>query len=155
MRILRGLASYPPDLRPCVTALGAFDGIHLGHALLITTAVERSRALGLPAVVCTFDPHPANVLWPERAPLPIATLEDNLGRMDGLGADAAMLKQGRDVIHDSRRVDHLLDDAPVLQRSIALRNRLRTWSGSFVRTRPSSTALNSASRIATLIVLAA
>jgi len=41
MRILRGLASYPPDLRPCVTALGAFDGIHLGHALLITTAVER------------------------------------------------------------------------------------------------------------------
>jgi riboflavin kinase/FMN adenylyltransferase len=91
MRILRGLASYPPDLRPCVTALGAFDGIHLGHALLITTAVERSRALGLPAVVCTFDPHPANVLWPERAPLPIATLDDNLERMKGLGADAVFI----------------------------------------------------------------
>src|SRR6266851_7146382 len=85
MRILRGLASYPPDLRPCVTALGAFDGIHLGHALLITTAVERGRALGLPSVVCTFDPHPASVLWPERAPRPIATLDENLQRMDGLG----------------------------------------------------------------------
>ena len=91
MRILRGLASYPPDLRPCVAALGAFDGIHLAHAKLITTAVERGRALGLPSVVCTFDPHPASVLWPERAPLPIATLEDNLGRMDGLGADAALI----------------------------------------------------------------
>jgi riboflavin kinase/FMN adenylyltransferase len=91
MRILRGLASYPPDLRPCVAALGAFDGIHLAHAKLITTAVERGRDLGLPSVVCTFDPHPASVLWPERAPLPIATLEDNLGRMDGLGADAALV----------------------------------------------------------------
>jgi riboflavin kinase/FMN adenylyltransferase len=74
-----------------VAALGAFDGIHLAHAKLITTAVERGRALGLPSVVCTFDPNPASVLWPERAPLPIAILEDNLGRMDGLGADAALV----------------------------------------------------------------
>jgi riboflavin kinase / FMN adenylyltransferase len=91
MRILRGLASYPPELRPCVAALGAFDGIHLAHAKLITTAVERGRVLGLPSVVCTFDPHPASVLWPERAPLPIATLEENIERMGGLGADAALI----------------------------------------------------------------
>ena len=31
MRILRGLASYPPELRPCVAALGVFDGIHLAQ----------------------------------------------------------------------------------------------------------------------------
>jgi riboflavin kinase/FMN adenylyltransferase len=74
-----------------VAALGAFDGIHLAHARLISTAVERARALGLPSVVCTFDPHPASVLWPERAPLPIATLDDNLARMDSLGADAALV----------------------------------------------------------------
>jgi riboflavin kinase / FMN adenylyltransferase len=91
MRILRGLASYLPELRPCVAALGAFDGIHLAHAKLITTAVGRGRVLGVPSVVCTFDPHPASVLWPERAPLPIATLEDNLERMEGLGADAALV----------------------------------------------------------------
>ncbi len=91
MRILRGLESYPPDLRPCVAALGAFDGIHLAHARLISTAVERARALGLPSVVCTFDPHPSSVLWPERAPLPIATLADNLRRMESLGAHAALI----------------------------------------------------------------
>jgi riboflavin kinase/FMN adenylyltransferase len=91
MRILRGLESYPPDLRRCVAALGAFDGIHLAHARLISTAVDRARALGLPSVVCTFDPHPASVLWPERAPLPIATLEENLGRMQHLGSDAALI----------------------------------------------------------------
>jgi len=91
MRTLRGLASYPPELRPCVAALGAFDGIHLAHARLITTAVERGRILGLPSVVCTFDPHPASVLWPERAPVPIATLEENTERMGGLGVDATLV----------------------------------------------------------------
>src|SRR6267142_1830227 len=91
MRILRGLASYPPELRPCVAALGVFDGIHLAHAHLIETAVERARALHVPSVVCTFHPDPASVLRPERAPVPIAPLEDNLERMAGIGADAALV----------------------------------------------------------------
>ncbi len=68
MRILRGLPSYPPDLRPSVTALGVFDGIHLAHAKVLATAVERARALGVAAVVCSFDPNPAAVLRPEEAP---------------------------------------------------------------------------------------
>jgi len=91
MRILRNVASYPPELHPCVAALGAFDGIHLAHARLIGTAVERGRTLGLPSVACTFDPNPATVLRPARAPAPIATLDDNLERIDGLGADAALV----------------------------------------------------------------
>jgi riboflavin kinase/FMN adenylyltransferase len=91
MRILRGLESFPPELRPSVAALGVFDGIHLAHAKILTTAVERARVLGVSAVVCTFDPHPAMVLQPERAPAPIATLDENLARMSGLGLDAALI----------------------------------------------------------------
>src|SRR6266404_5021803 len=91
MRILRGLQSYPPELRPSVTALGVFDGIHLAHAKILATAVERARALGIAAVVCMFDPHPAAVLYPERAPVPIATLEENLVRIAAIGPDAALI----------------------------------------------------------------
>ena len=91
MRILRGLASFPPELSPSVVALGVFDGIHLAHAKVITMAVERARALGVSAVVCTFDPHPATVLSPDRAPVPIATLDENLDHMARLGADAALV----------------------------------------------------------------
>ena len=91
MRILRDLPSFPPDLRPSVAALGAFDGIHLAHAKILDTAVERARALGIAAVACTFDPHPTAVLRPERAPAPIATLEENLARIAERGLDATLV----------------------------------------------------------------
>lgn len=91
MRILRDLPSFPPELRPSVAALGAFDGIHLAHAKILDTAVERARALGVSAVACTFDPHPAAVLRPERRPAPIATLEENLARIAERGLDATLV----------------------------------------------------------------
>ena len=91
MRILRDLRSYPPELRPSVAALGAFDGIHLAHAKILDTAVERARALSVPAVACTFDPHPTAVLRPERAPAPIGTLEENLALIAARGLDATLV----------------------------------------------------------------
>ena len=91
MRILRGLPSFPPELAPSVVALGSFDGVHLAHAKILTTTVERARALAVPAVVCTFDPAPAIVLTPERAPAPIATLEDNLAQIAAHGIDATLV----------------------------------------------------------------
>ncbi|HKW93953.1 MAG TPA: bifunctional riboflavin kinase/FAD synthetase [Methylomirabilota bacterium] len=91
MRILRGLPSFPPDLRPSVAALGAFDGIHLAHAKILDTAVERARALGVSSVACTFDPHPSAVLKPALAHAPIATLEENLARIGERGLEATLV----------------------------------------------------------------
>ena len=91
MRILRDPRSFPPELTPSVAALGAFDGIHLAHAKILDTAVERARALGVASVACTFDPHPAAVLRPALAPAPIATLEENLARMAERGLDATLV----------------------------------------------------------------
>jgi len=91
MRILRGLQSYPSDLKPSVTALGVFDGIHLAHAKVLSTAVARARALRIASVVCSFDPHPAVVLRPDQAHAPIATLEENLERIRAIGPDATLI----------------------------------------------------------------
>jgi riboflavin kinase/FMN adenylyltransferase len=91
MRIIRGLPSFPPDLSPSVVALGAFDGIHLAHARILETAVERARGLGVTSLVCTFDPNPAAVLRPERAPAPLASLDENLARIAAHGPDATLV----------------------------------------------------------------
>lgn len=59
-------ANERPDPLPPGTAvvIGAFDGMHLGHQALI----ERARALAERVAVVTFEPRPADVLTPERAP---------------------------------------------------------------------------------------
>jgi riboflavin kinase/FMN adenylyltransferase len=91
MRTIRGLESYPPDARPGAVALGAFDGIHLGHRAILGRAVTLARERGLEALACTFDPHPLEILQPERAPLPITTLADRLELIAETGIDTAVV----------------------------------------------------------------
>jgi riboflavin kinase/FMN adenylyltransferase len=47
--------------------------------------------LGLRALACTFDPHPLVVLQPDRAPVPITELSENLARIALQGLDAAVV----------------------------------------------------------------
>ena len=91
MRIVRGLESVPPEPEPSAVALGVFDGVHLGHRAILGTALTRARAAGLEAVACTFDPHPMEVLHPDRAPRPIATLDERLTLIAETGVDAAVV----------------------------------------------------------------
>lgn len=47
---------------PQVAAIGQFDGLHLGHASVISTAVDLARKEGIPSAVITFYPHPKDVM---------------------------------------------------------------------------------------------
>ena len=90
MDILHGLGSVPEHLKDsggCVVTIGVFDGVHRGHQLLISTAVEKARAQGVPCVVMTFDPHPVAVFAPERAPLALLSLEERARQIEALGVD--------------------------------------------------------------------
>ena len=91
MRIVRGLASAPPDAGPSAVALGTFDGVHLGHRAILGTALARAREVGIEAVACTFDPHPMEVLQPERAPRPITPLDERLQLIGETGVDAVVV----------------------------------------------------------------
>jgi riboflavin kinase/FMN adenylyltransferase len=91
MQIVRGLESFPPDSVPSAVALGAFDGIHLGHRAILGTAVTQARHDKLRALACTFDRHPMEVLQPDRAPLPITTLEERLELIAETGIDTTVV----------------------------------------------------------------
>ena len=41
--------------RPCVLALGFFDGVHIGHGGLLRRTRETADRLGVPAAALTFD----------------------------------------------------------------------------------------------------
>lgn len=54
--------------------VGVFDGVHRGHQEIIHKLTAGAHASGIPAVVLTFDPHPANVLG--RGEIGLLTLPD-------------------------------------------------------------------------------
>ncbi len=74
-----------------VVCVGTFDGVHLGHQALIKSAVREARAKELPAVLVTFDRHPAAILAPERCPKAIASVEENLEQFRELGIAVAVV----------------------------------------------------------------
>ena len=70
-----------------VVTLGNFDGVHLGHRAIVGAVTERSRKLGVPAVVLTLHPHPIRVLRPDKAFKLIMLLEERIERLKALGVD--------------------------------------------------------------------
>lgn len=55
-------------LRKVVLAIGVFDGVHLGHQLLLKKLVDMGRELDAVPCALTFFPHPRQVLLPDKAP---------------------------------------------------------------------------------------
>jgi riboflavin kinase/FMN adenylyltransferase len=51
-----------------VVALGNFDGVHRGHQALLAEADRQAKALGVPLVALTFEPHPRGFFVPDTGP---------------------------------------------------------------------------------------
>ena len=77
--------------RPTVLTLGVFDGLHLGHQLIVRTVVERARAIGAVPTVITFDPHPRAVLHPESAPPLLQTFDQKIEALGLLGIEQTIV----------------------------------------------------------------
>lgn len=91
MRAFRSVAEVPADFGPSVITIGNFDGVHVGHREILRRVAAIARERSLAPVVLTFDPHPARVLAPGRAPKLITTIGQRLRRMASEGVEAALL----------------------------------------------------------------
>jgi riboflavin kinase / FMN adenylyltransferase len=74
-------------MRPAIVTIGNFDGVHLGHRMLIGQVVDRARALGLQSFAITFDPHPERVLFPDRKLTYLSTAQERRELLCGSGID--------------------------------------------------------------------
>jgi riboflavin kinase/FMN adenylyltransferase len=73
---------------PAATAIGNFDGVHLGHQRILSFLVHRARLDGLVSTVLTFSPHPDKVLGRRGFRL-IQTEAQRLEKIRAFGVDAA------------------------------------------------------------------
>jgi len=61
-----------PAFRNTVLTVGTFDGVHLGHRVILNEVVSHARKVGGESVLLTFEPHPRKLLFPDQ-PLGIIT----------------------------------------------------------------------------------
>ena len=95
--------------RPTVLTLGVFDGLHLGHQLILRTVVERAQATGAIPTVITFDPHPRAVLHPESAPPLLQTLDQKVEGFGVMGIQQTIVIRFDEAFSQIRAEDFLAD----------------------------------------------
>ncbi len=91
MQVHFGVGLLQAEWRKAVACVGTFDGVHLGHQVVVKEAMRLADAEELPCILVTFDRHPAAILAPEKCPKALAGLQENLEVFDKLGIAAAVV----------------------------------------------------------------
>ena len=76
---------------PVAIAAGVFDGVHLGHRAVISSALDFAAANRGSAVVLTFDPHPTAVLRPGNASPLLTSTRHKLRILAGQGVQHTLV----------------------------------------------------------------
>jgi len=67
------------------TALGFFDGFHLGHQKIVNSVLNPPN--GRKSAVFTFSNHPKTILEPENVPVLLTTFEEKIKLISSVGID--------------------------------------------------------------------
>lgn len=88
MKLFRTLDAV--EIGPSACAIGMFDGVHLGHHMVLEQAIRASKIQQLASVVFTFANHPQSIVAQTPTPL-LSTLDERLAAFEAMGFDAALV----------------------------------------------------------------
>lgn len=76
--------------KPVIT-LGTFDGVHLGHRMILENLKGKAREREAKSIVVTYEPHPQSIVSPSDAPLILTTLEEKLDLLEKFQIDETVV----------------------------------------------------------------
>jgi riboflavin kinase/FMN adenylyltransferase len=89
--VIQDADTCPRPAEGTAVTIGFFDGVHLGHRVVIGEVRRLAAELGARSAVITFDRHPAAVVRPESAPLLLTDLDQRLELLAATGIDYAVV----------------------------------------------------------------
>ena len=91
MRLIRGLNHLEPLRDGCILTIGNFDGLHVGHRLVIERLAEHGRRLCLPTVAMVFEPQPLEYFLGDHAPSRLTRLREKAIQFAKLPVDELLV----------------------------------------------------------------
>jgi riboflavin kinase / FMN adenylyltransferase len=88
MHIYRSVQDLSLPASAC--AIGMFDGIHVGHVMVLENALKEARVRKIPSVVVSFANHPQFLISQTPTQL-LSTLEERLQTFENMGFDYALI----------------------------------------------------------------
>jgi riboflavin kinase/FMN adenylyltransferase len=81
----------PGNFRNPVLTIGNYDGIHVGHRAIIDIVKRRAREIDGTSMLMTFNPHPLQVLRPDKVPPAITPVQEKLRLIEEAGIDVLLM----------------------------------------------------------------
>ena len=86
MKLVRYVEKYRSP-KSSVICIGNFDGMHLGHQMMIESTVSLAKKTQSLSVIVLFEPHPKEFFLQEKAPARLMKLSDKLMALEKMGVD--------------------------------------------------------------------
>ncbi|MCB0843012.1 MAG: bifunctional riboflavin kinase/FAD synthetase [Bacteroidetes bacterium] len=91
MKVYHSLEEYQKG-KNTVATIGTFDGVHIGHRVILQKLIDTAKAMDGESVLISFHPHPRLVLFPENNPLRLLqTIEEKIRILEKIGLDKLLL----------------------------------------------------------------
>ena len=91
MEIINGVHNIRPEHHGNVITMGNFDGVHHGHQVLLHHLQAKSREMGVPSLLITFEPQPREYFAGNQVPPRLTRLREKVELLKRSGLDRLLL----------------------------------------------------------------
>jgi riboflavin kinase/FMN adenylyltransferase len=135
LRVHTDIDHFDPIKKAFLTT-GTFDGVHLGHRVILEKIIKQAKAEGGESVLLTFHPHPRLVLFPEDTNLKLLTTQpEKIKLLEEIGLDHLIIQKFTPEFSRMKAYDYVRD---ILVNKIGVHKLIIGYDHQFGRNREGS-----------------